>query len=987
MDKFRRLRTHSRVSSPHKVTTIVGQSSKNWAIPIHSEGKEVVGKKNKLRKSGSHSSTCSRSIANLEENQLLLDLEGSSVELATGTTMKKLLADELSKETESGRRSPSIIARLMGLDGLPVPNSINKKAKRHSDGHQRGSGSAGFSKNGKLHDSRSQRKNAVGQQKFKDVYEVVGRSNMETRSSSSRGATNRNFSEEEIGFIRQKFMDVKRFSADEKLQHSKEFHDALEVLDSNKDLLLKFLQEPDSLFTQHLHDLHDGPDTYYGCIKGTSSKKSLKCNIDVIGCQTGGEVSQKIDISHPRKRWSSCQCNMYDGHSTDLQKSIISAEGNGDASLNPTKIVVLKPNHVKAFSTTKSVSSNSACGQQSDFELYDECSNLKHLGPEVRNKSSSNDDFDMYGKKSHESRELAREITRRMRNKLGVDSFNVSSSGYRGYSADESSHDTSENDSSYESEVTTISSRTSSARRTRTKDSTLGFRESSVNKEAKKRLSERWKMTHRSQEFGASSKGSTLAEMLAIPDVDVRPRSPDTAVPQDDCFQRFGSNNGIAKPIAPLGISSRDGWKDTCSQNLSRSRSLPASVNRLGSPKSSIKCEAVAEERFPIRKEGIGHAKNKAIKRNYRRKDGSFSESRKSSDDINEKPHSSCPISVEIVDDSHEMHSTGNIMNNTTDGRDSPEVKSVIFEMSSCKHDDTQLSPNALDVEHKNEPALEIPSCVLPHNGSSTSDVPTMPQVGDSSCLQSAATHAESSVSSKESEQPSPVSVLEAPFVEDLSSGSECFERVSAELHGLRKQLQLLRLESEVYDEGSMLISSDEYGEESTEVHDGKHFPRVGECWRSCYLVDVLTLSGLEKAGCEFFLGTWHSPDCPIGPWVFEDLEKRYGELESCFRFERRLLFDHINARILEISQEFMDLEAWVKTPRKYIGPQWLKDILKSELHKLLDKHESNLAHNGLDTMILSDMRWIRPGAHIGAVGRDMEALLLDELIVESLPV
>lgn len=57
-------------------------------------------------------------------------------------------------------------------------------------------------------------------------------------------------------------------------------------------------------------------------------------------------------------------------------------------------------------------------------------------------------------------------------------------------------------------------------------------------------------------------------------------------------------------------------------------------------------------------------------------------------------------------------------------------------------------------------------------------------QVGNSSYLQCAASHAESPASSKEPEQPSPISVLEAPFVEDVSSGSECFERVSAELHG-----------------------------------------------------------------------------------------------------------------------------------------------------------------------------------------------------------
>ena len=42
----------------------------------------------------------------------------------------------------------------------------------------------------------------------------------------------------------------------------------------------------------------------------------------------------------------------------------------------------------------------------------------------------------------------------------------------------------------------------------------------------------------------------------------------------------------------------------------------------------------------------------------------------------------------------------------------------------------------------------------------------------------------ESPSSSKEAGQPSPVSVLEVIFPEDLSPGSECFERVSADLQG-----------------------------------------------------------------------------------------------------------------------------------------------------------------------------------------------------------
>lgn len=42
----------------------------------------------------------------------------------------------------------------------------------------------------------------------------------------------------------------------------------------------------------------------------------------------------------------------------------------------------------------------------------------------------------------------------------------------------------------------------------------------------------------------------------------------------------------------------------------------------------------------------------------------------------------------------------------------------------------------------------------------------------------------ESPVSSKEADQPSPVSVLELPFTDDLSSCSECFEGLNADLQG-----------------------------------------------------------------------------------------------------------------------------------------------------------------------------------------------------------
>ncbi|CAK9141986.1 unnamed protein product [Ilex paraguariensis] len=66
------------------------------------------------------------------------------------------------------------------------------------------------------------------------------------------------------------------------------------------------------------------------------------------------------------------------------------------------------------------------------------------------------------------------------------------------------------------------------------------------------------------------------------------------------------------------------------------------------------------------------------------------------------------------------------------------------------------------------------------------------PPQGSSVALQSPGLELESSESSQEADHPSPVSVLEVPFTEDVSPGSECFERVSAGLQGNFKRSSVL---------------------------------------------------------------------------------------------------------------------------------------------------------------------------------------------------
>jgi hypothetical protein len=65
-----------------------------------------------------------------------------------------------------------------------------------------------------------------------------------------------------------------------------------------------------------------------------------------------------------------------------------------------------------------------------------------------------------------------------------------------------------------------------------------------VSREAKKRLSERWKMTHKSQDLGVGSRGSTLAEMLAIPDKDTMPANLDGMSCADGISDKFASDDG-----------------------------------------------------------------------------------------------------------------------------------------------------------------------------------------------------------------------------------------------------------------------------------------------------------------------------------------------------------------------------------------------------------------------------------------------------------
>ncbi|TYI65761.1 hypothetical protein E1A91_D09G179400v1 [Gossypium mustelinum] len=762
--------------------------------------------------------------------------------------MKKLLAKEMTKENESRRRPPSVIARLMGLDGLPPQQPGHKQQRRNENSHEKvQKGSASYS-------WQSSRKSSKDEQEFKDVFEVLDALKMEGASFSSQGTVKSKLSDTEVAFIRHKFMEAKRLSTDEKLQDSEEFNDTLEVLNSNTNLLLNYFQQPNSLFTKHLHDLRVPPQSHCGRVSAMKSSHTLNNENCCFAQRTGRETQMKLHCKSPMGHQEDCLNHSYGRYTAHNppKSPVVQLEEKNGPTIVPTRIVVLKPNLGKSQNSSRTASSP--------------CSS--HHFP---------------------------------------------------------------------------------------------------------------------------SKCTRHSEILVIPGNSSGP------VGVERCNE-IGNHVRPAVLNEPLGISSRDGWKDGCLGNLSRSRSLPASSTNFGSPGVSIRPESLRRDKNVNPKEGFMWDRNKAVKGNFNQRGAPLPSNQRSSVKKSQLLGRSCSSSKEYSDTLADSNVTPYQVKQNIEGDKQSENNVSVSGASSSAMDSSSVLENAADVNDQNKPVLSEPSQLeLSPPASlnpaivSTSDLDNLdsqePSEGPykQTTPRCPVSELESQANCKEADQPSPVSVIEAPFTDDLSSGSECFESISADLHELRMQLRQLKLESEAYEDGTLLLSSDD---DSNEVSVGfaeeNGRPKAEENWESVYIVDVLVGSGIDGAELDTFIAAWHSPECPVNPLVFQQLEKKYCSLNYRSRAERRLMFDRINSKILEMYQEYNDQPPWMISGKKII-PTWNIRELEDSLHKSLVS-QNKIRQMDVGEMVLAgeclwlDLRW-----DIDTIGRGIERLLVDELVAEVL--
>ncbi|XP_073002244.1 uncharacterized protein [Typha latifolia] len=502
----------------------------------------------------------------IDDKQAASDLRKSySCKESGGTPMKMLIAQEMSNETESRRKPASIVARLMGLDDdLPAQQLVLPATKRKSKhtissgairGHNQQEGN--YFDNPLPYDIHPFSNERV---EYKDVYEAwhqPSRVNHLHDQPLQKVRYAESLNEKRMDIVRQKFIEAKSLATDEKLLQSKEFQDALEVLSSNRDLFLKFLEEPNSLFSKQAIE--------FPTITPTPQTK----RITVL--KPSKSIEKKDEEQMKRQQYPVLGASIWERNKPQRVPGLTHMKE--EKISQPTRIVVLKPSPAMAHDlksmVTPPITPTELIGQNDIYGSFEDTEG--DIG----------------------SREIARGNTRQTERCHRRDESLISSACSYGYGGDESSSNKSENGYIEEegdfsdSELVTPTSHHSwdYVHRFGSPYSASSFSkasyspESLVTKEAKKRLSERWAMVASNEiaqeQMQVLRSPSTLGEMLAIADVKKTEVGDKRLVSSS---HSCGTEDELRVQATCLSIGrKRDGEEARSPMNLSRSQSVPVS--------------------------------------------------------------------------------------------------------------------------------------------------------------------------------------------------------------------------------------------------------------------------------------------------------------------------------------------------------------------------------------------------------------------------
>ncbi|GAB2281953.1 hypothetical protein Dimus_016517 [Dionaea muscipula] len=871
-----------------------------------------------------------------------------------------------------------MVVKLVGLGALPQPHVLldwtPDLSPRHYSRNRRSDMLAGFWKkehNFLKREIDSEIHQFHEQHQCCRVHEIRLQSE---RANAPRDALPRkqrykeNNYDKKMALIRQKFMELKRLAMDEKCQQSKEFQDALEVLNSHKDLFMTLLQEQNFMFSQHLHPWHSIPPS------GGTKRITVLRPILGKSCDKQRKREAKVDLA-----------NGSDKHRHGFSPSIPTLKSD-DSSSQPTRIVVLKPNLGRVHDLNTVISS----APSSPRNLHRKATSSS-TASSPRNLNDLSFLEQLEDDEACEIREVAKEITQQMRANLANlqrDEALSSTVSSNGYAADESSFNKSEAEFAMgnlsSSEVMSPTSRHSCDyvnRHNSTYSSSFSrpsnLAESSVCKEGKKRLSERWAIMTLIGSNQATKlmqrESSTLGEMLALSELKMAERCE-----YGECLKVQGPRGSTSCISSNLGNGGS--IEESPSSLLLRLKSLPVSSMAYSSGKTvegsvSEVCETV-NAKFPDKK--------KISKLSFTGKVTSlfFPRSNKSS---KEKSGKSQPNYQSGAQDA-EIPGPSSVA-----GRTGKE-KIRKYSISGLRLPSYSFSPE-FDGKLKAGVTSQKAELCLPK--SATCGLPAGSQ-----------------------DQPSSTSVLDPPFEEDGNAIMGYSSSIRPSERG--KQFPLCIGPSNIIDKsppiGSIArtLSWDESGSERASCYPSKSpFSSPGikeeeDEW--LFLVQsLLSAAGPDNAsrlGSD--LGRWHSPDSPLDPVLREkyvDLtindplhEAKWRQLRS----NHKLVFDYVNTALTDIAgMGSMSSHSCVVNrdslvdcttmPKSADGLQALiKECISGGVRCFAGEGECGEEGNSLvEKLVRKEVLgkgWAdNRRSEVDNIGREIEGKLLEELVVESI--
>ncbi|KAK9146304.1 hypothetical protein Sjap_006207 [Stephania japonica] len=903
-----------------------------------------------------------------------------------GTPMKMLIAREMSTKTESKQKPPNVVAKLMGLDVLPGQQhnltSQRSCSKVYSQNVLSPSHRAvkccpqesGFEDKQMQFESH----NFQDQEEYEDAYKSWDQSpnkNNYRENSLQIGKHKEQQSETKMDLVRQKFIQAKRLATDEKLRQSKEFQDALEVLSANKDLFLKFLQEPNSLFSQHLYELQSiPPSPQTNRITVLRPSKTTE-NVHYVGHERKGD-------KHMQKQSELVETHGWDKCRPSLNPLFTNQKDN--TSSQPTRIVVLKPSPGKSHDI-KTVGSS----------------------PTVSPRLHDNDDLyeELDDEEARSSREVAKEITRQMRESLGSNRREetvLSSVFSNGYVGDDSSFNRSENEYTGEGHLSDLDVMTPTSRHSWNYVHRFGSPvsssfsrasyspESSVCREAKKRLSERWALMSlncsNQEQRQVRRSSSTLGEMLALFDAKKSCEGIQGAVGVSS--RSCGGEQDLQEPTSHLP-SGREKDEDGVNspKNLLRSRSVPVSsaaygsrlnieipdsqpeISRSDNPKELVKSKS-AKSSFKGKVSSLFFSRNKKLNKEQPKASADFSLIDKHKCAVVETPGTAVKHSAgEMI-----TKSPQSVPNNIPEGTQSP-VLGRSFNKS---------SPFASD-------HLELKNGTFSHEALFSVGEPKMHE-------------------SKESQdQPSPISVLDASF-EDESSTPQFDETTNTDLQGSAACLKSnLIAKSPPIGSLARSLSYDEACLDtviSDPLNSASVSPEAEEREWLSFVQSLLSSVGLDSSDVsDAAFINWNSLETPLSPLLLdkfvnpkEDRELRHEAKRRQRRSNQKLIFDCVNAALVDIIGHGSNATPWTRFSSQgrisssasvTVEEVWsrVKEWLSSQpKYSASESRDYSLFVESTVKQEVVGGRWAELlRTEVDGLGTDIESKMLDELVEEAL--